>query len=221
MSRIVSKLPPDVSKIFRNDFEIIMRSLIRTQRRLRKARERQFKASPFTPNIEYRKPQPYVSLSAHVYWGDISDTFWRLLPEIYEWLESKGVESAGAPFVRHLVFYHGKEPYDVEGVPVADRSIEVGIPVAHAVFGSGRIQAGTIPGGRYAFVRCSGLVTSPTTSQLLDWVKMNGFKNQSDGESNITAWGGRFEYYLTKQTEKQERKRQFEIAILLVEPVTE
>lgn len=220
--RITSKIPSAASKIFRNDVERLMNDITRSERRLRKARERQFKASPFTPNLEYRKPQPYVALSAHVYWGNISDTFWRLLPEIYEWLELKGVEPTGAPFVRYLVFYHGKDSHDIEGVPVANHSIEVGVPVAHAVYGNERIQAGAIPGGRYAFMRCSDLVTRQTTSQLLEWVKMNGFKNQSDRESNITAWGGRFEYYLTKQTkERERRKRQFEIAILLDEPVTE
>lgn len=222
MSRIVSKLPPNVSKIFTNEGDKILQSLIRNKRRLRKSRERQFKASPFTPNLEHRIPQPYVALSARVYWGDISDTFWRLLPEIYGWIESNGLASAGAPFVRYLAFYHGKEPYDDEGARVADHVIEVGVPVTQSVLGNGRFQAGTIPSGRYAFMRCSDLVARETSSKLLVWAEMNGFKNQSDRESNITTWCGRFEYYLTKQTEERERrKRQFEIAILLAEAVTE
>src|SRR5690349_19669446 len=63
----------------------------------------------------------------------------HLFKELRAWMEQEGVEPAGQPFFRYYVI-------NMEG----EMDVEVGIPVATALRGNGRVCPNVMPGGRYA-----------------------------------------------------------------------
>ena len=144
------------------------------------------------PKLEHRSGQPYVAIPIRVpmkEWGKTT----VLVPEIFGWLEQKGIEPAGTPFYRYLVI----GDMDMDGD--APFHLEVGVPVARAVCGDGRVVAGAIPGGSYVtlvhhghpdrLVESCALLESWAAEQGLAW------KNRREGADEV--WGGRFEFYLT------------------------
>jgi len=62
-----------------------------------------------------------------------------LWKEVFAWLATKGIAPAGAPFIRYLTTDMARK-----------LDLEVGVPVAAAVPGDGRISAGVFPAGPYA-----------------------------------------------------------------------
>jgi effector-binding domain-containing protein len=91
------------------------------------------------PKIEDRNEQHYVGIRTQVTMQEMGPVLPPLWGEVYGWLASKGLKSAGAPLWRYRII-------DME----AKMEIDVGVPVATAVTGDGRVTADTIPAGRYA-----------------------------------------------------------------------
>jgi hypothetical protein len=63
----------------------------------------------------------------------------HLFKELRDWMQQEGVEPAGLPFFRYYLI-------NMEG----QMDVEVGISVATALPGNGRVCPGVLPGGRYA-----------------------------------------------------------------------
>jgi len=80
------------------------------------------------------QPQQTVSIRTTTSHDGIKDAIDDVLPSVFRYVTSRGVQPGGPPFVR----YHSM---------VGEVDLEGGLPVADAVEGSGRIQVGSLPGG--------------------------------------------------------------------------
>jgi hypothetical protein len=84
--------------------------------------------------LEDRKPLPVLSIRARVGIEELTERHGESLRELWSSMQARGVTAAGPPFVR----YHTFEQTETD--------VEVGIPVADAASGEGRITAGELPG---------------------------------------------------------------------------
>lgn len=140
------------------------------------------------PKVEVREEQPYISIPIEVAmkeWGKAN----ALVPEVFNWLATHGLEIGGPLFYRY---------WTIGGMSEAFR-LEVGIPVKDAVSGDGRIIAGAIPGGRYATLVHHGHPDGLTRSmeKLERWITEQQLTVKKAREGDKDVWEGRFEYYLT------------------------
>jgi effector-binding domain-containing protein len=140
------------------------------------------------PEVIERQPQPYAAIRSEVTMDSIGTVLPALLPQVFQWLGERGIAPAGAPFWKYDVI-------DMAAIMV----VEVAVPTAELVAGDDKVQAGTIPAGRYATLRYtghpSGLIDA--TGLLLKWA----------GEQNLTwdmvptpdgdRWEARLEIYET------------------------
>ncbi len=90
------------------------------------------------PKLEHRDEQPYVAIRTQVTMRELGTVLPPLLGQVFAWLERKGMAPAGAPFFRYLVV-------DMD----SQLDMEVGVPVATAASGDGRISTGVLPSDRY------------------------------------------------------------------------
>jgi effector-binding domain-containing protein len=139
---------------------------------------------PKTPKIVARADQPYVGIRTNVTMRQIGEKLPPLLGEVFGWLDARGVTPAGAPFFKYNVI-------DMEG----ELEIEVGVPLATAVAGDGRVLAGVLPAGRYVTMwhvgHPDGLYEA--TGRLLKWGAEQGVK--WDASDDQKHWGARTESY--------------------------
>lgn len=140
------------------------------------------------PQIQERAEQHYAGIPVEVAIDDIAQAVDFGFPELFRWLQEHSVAPAGPPFIRYLVI-------DME----AGLELELGVPVASAVQGSGRVRPGVIPAGTYATVRhvgpYDGLMAS--NAALLRWAQQQGIALDTWDTDRGDAWRGRFEHYLT------------------------
>lgn len=160
------------------------------------------------PKLEQHAEQHYVAIRTQV-----PIPFGKFLPplwgEVHVWLESKGMSSSGAPFIRYLTTDMTKK-----------LDIEVGFPVATAVSGDDRITAGVFPSGHYATLIYTGPYKGKglfkATVALLEWAKENNIDWQTSTIDNVEWWGGRIEFYLTDPDKEPDPKKwQTELAFLV------
>jgi effector-binding domain-containing protein len=85
--------------------------------------------------VQHRQPQPTLSVRASVPVAELAATQGEALRTLWSYLQHQGVRPAGPPYVRYHSFGD------------ADTDVEVGIPVAEAAVGQGRVAAGQLPGG--------------------------------------------------------------------------
>lgn len=85
--------------------------------------------------IQQRQPQPVVSIRATVRIVDLAEHQGDRLSALSGYLQQRGAQPAGPPFVRYHTF---------EGT---ETDLEVGIPVVAPVADEGRIAGGALPGG--------------------------------------------------------------------------
>ncbi|MEJ3404811.1 GyrI-like domain-containing protein [Rathayibacter sp. YIM 133350] len=146
-----------------------------------------------TPIIEERAEQPYVGIRSSVRMGEIAGTIPPLMGEVFAFLAERGIEPTDAPFWRYLVIDMARELV-----------IDVGVPVATAAQGEGRIIADVLPAGRYATTEWRGSYDGlmDATGQLLAWGDSQGvsWDKQPDGDTG-EAWAGRIEVYFTDPDE--------------------
>jgi hypothetical protein len=80
----------------------------------------------------------------------------------------------------------------------AQLDIEVGVPVATAVAGEGRVAAGAFPAGRYATLIYTGVQNAiPVNAALQDWGAARDITWQKWPTDKGDAWGARLESFLT------------------------
>jgi effector-binding domain-containing protein len=155
------------------------------------------------PKLEDRAEQHYVGIRTRVPTSQFKKIIPEFLNELFGWLQRQGVAPAGAPFMRYHVI-------NMAG----NMDVELGVPVATAVQGDGRICAGVIPAGRYASLVYSGVTGIKGNKALLEWAANNDVKWDRWDDQNGDAFRSRVEYFLTDPAEEPDRKKwETEVAI--------
>lgn len=158
------------------------------------------------PKLEERAEQPYVAIRTQTAMGELGTVIPQLDREVFAWLGKQGVEPAGAPFIRYHVI-------DM----AAQLDIEVGVPVATALPGEGRIVAGALPAGRYATLVYTGVHNGiPANAALLAWGAEHGLVWDTWATERGDGFGSRLESYLTDPDDEPDlAKWETEVAIRL------
>ena len=159
------------------------------------------------PQIQERTAQHYAGIPVTVTMDGLSAAVDSTFSELFPWLASQGIPPAGAPLIRYLVI-------DMAG----EMQIEMGVPVAAPITASGRIQPGTLPGGRYAVLRHTGpydgLVAS--NAALERWAQEHGIEFDTWNTPQGSAWRGRAEHYLTDPSQEPDpAKLETDVAYLI------
>lgn len=160
------------------------------------------------PKLEDRNEQHYVGIRTQVPMTKMSKVIPQLIGEVFAWLGAQGVAPAGPPFTRYHVI-------DMKG----HMDIEMGIPVASALPGDGRVSAGVIPAGRYASLIYTGVKNGIKGNKtLLDWGAEKGLVWDTYEDENGDGFGARIEFFLTNPEEEPDMaKWQTEVAIRLAD----
>jgi effector-binding domain-containing protein len=152
---------------------------------------------PTAPRIVERAEQPYVAVSGRVTMQTIG-TIADRLPEVFGWLGARGLEPAGAPFLKYDLI-------DME----RQLEVEAGVPVAPAAAAEGEVIAGGLPAGRYASLthvgHPDGLVEA--TAALLDWAARQGLAWDMTETPEGQRWGCRLEVYKTDPAEQPDMSK--------------
>jgi effector-binding domain-containing protein len=140
------------------------------------------------PGIEERAALNYAGVQVAVPMGGISGAVDEVFPELFGWLASRGIEPGGPPFIRYLVI-------DMDAL----LRLELGVPIPRPVSGSGRVQPGVLPGGRYAVLRYTGPYEGliAAHADLQRWARDSGVEFDTWDTSEGSAWQARVEHYLT------------------------
>jgi effector-binding domain-containing protein len=158
------------------------------------------------PKLEDRPEQPYVAIRTQVTMQEMGPVIPQLLGEVFAWLGQQGVSPAGPPFMRFVVI-------DM----AAQLDIELGVPVATAMAGAGRVTAGELPAGRYATLVYTGVQNGiPANAALQEWAAGQGITWQKWPTDKGEAWRARIESFLSDpDTEPDPAKWQTEVAYLV------
>ncbi len=112
------------------------------------------------PVVPYRGEQDCMGIRTQTPMRGLKAVIPQLLDEVFEWLGERGVDPVGPPIVRYHVI-------DMKG----ELDVEMGVPVAGAVPGDGRVAAGVLPAGRYASLVFTGVKNGvKANAALLEWV---------------------------------------------------
>jgi effector-binding domain-containing protein len=90
------------------------------------------------PQIEQRPAQPYLGIAGRITDG-VPAFVDEAFPALFRWLGEHGIKPSGPPFIRF-------RELDAQGEPL---EIEVAAPVDEDTQGGERVQAGSLPAGRY------------------------------------------------------------------------
>ena len=158
-------------------------------------------ASVMPPRPEMRSQTHYVAIATKVQQRDIGAQLPKLLPEVFGWLGAHGVAPAGPPFFRYTRM-------DASGLEV-----EVGVPVAAATAGSGRVRPGSLPAGRYLMLTYLGDFSGvhQANVDIHDWARKQGL-----AFTPLDAGGAHVEFYVTDpQTEPDVAKWVTQVSVRL------
>jgi effector-binding domain-containing protein len=161
------------------------------------------------PKIVDRPEQHTVGIRAWVALPEFSSVIDKLFPEVFAWLEKQGIAPAGAPFIRYHVI-------NME----TQMEVEIGVPVAKAVPGNGRVSADVLPAGRYATLLYTGHYSGlmEANGVLIDWAKEKGIKWDRWDDARGDAFRSRYESYITDPgKEPNPDKWETEVAIKLAD----
>lgn len=140
-----------------------------------------------TPRIVERTEQPYVSIAGSVTMATVAQIADRM-PEVFRWLDARGITPAGDPFFRYTVV-------DME----RRVEIEAGVPVVEPTAGDGDVQPGVLPAGRYVTVTHVGHPAGlrDVTAAMLDWAAQRGLVWDRTPGAEGERWGCRLEVLKT------------------------
>jgi effector-binding domain-containing protein len=155
------------------------------------------------PKLEDRAEQQYVGIRTQVPPSKFKKIIPQFLDELFAWVGKHGMEPAGAPFMRYHVI-------NMAG----NMDVELGVPVATAVQGDGRVAPGVIPAGRYASLVYSGVTGIQGNKALIEWAVKNNIAWDRWDDPNGDAFRSRVEYFLTNPEDEPDRKKwETEVAI--------
>jgi effector-binding domain-containing protein len=145
---------------------------------------------PAEPRIQWRAAQPYVAVRRVV--------TMRTIPEIADRLAARGIEPAGAPFLRYRVIEMDRE-----------LDMEAGVPVGAVVEGDKDVNFGILPDGQYATVTHVGPFDKliDVTAALLHWGAREGLAWDMTETENGQEWGCRLELYKTNPSEEPDMSK--------------
>jgi effector-binding domain-containing protein len=140
-----------------------------------------------TPRLEQRAEQPCMFIRTHVRMAEIGPQVPALVPQLFAWIGSHGVQPDGPVFFRYNVV-------DMEGL----MEIDVGVVVKRAVAGDAQVKAGIIPGGTYLTMRHVGPPDElmEATGAFLDWGNKHQVVWCKKPRGSAEVWDARFEFYL-------------------------
>jgi effector-binding domain-containing protein len=158
------------------------------------------------PKLEDRAEQTYAAIRTQATMDELETVIPHLLGDMFAWLREHGIAPAGAPFIRYLVI-------DM----AAQLDIEVGVPVASAVSGDGRVVAGVLPAGRYASLVYTDVRRGiEANAALLDWGTEHGLTWDTWTTERGDGFGARLESFLTDPDQEPDpAKWETEVAIRL------
>lgn len=115
------------------------------------------------------------------------------IPELIGLLAERGIEPAGAPFLRYAVFGPGDELV-----------VDAGVPVDSAGVDDDPIEYGVLPGGRFVTTTHVGHFDElmHVTAELLEWAEDEGLQFDVTYTDDAELWGCRLELYLTNPIEE-------------------
>ena len=115
------------------------------------------------PTLVERPAQPYVAIREKVT-IPFTPVIDKVMPEVAGWLQARGVDRFGPAIFR----------YNVIDMPRLD--VEMGFAPLAPLKGEGRVQAGTVPAGRYATFTHWGHYDQlmDATAVLIGWAKEKG-----------------------------------------------
>ena len=96
------------------------------------------------PEILLRKEERYVSILNKIKREDIPSELPPLIPELFNWLNKKNIQPAGAPFFNYVNMRNEQ------------LEVEVGIPIGSYINGDDRVYPGIFPAGKYAVAQYTG-----------------------------------------------------------------
>jgi len=159
------------------------------------------------PTIDERPEEPYMGIRTQTpFKGMFTVIDKHLFKELRAWMQQEGIAPAGPPLLRYHVI-------NMEG----EMDIEVGIPVAKALPGNGRVCPGVLPGGRYArLIYINNGYTG--NGALTRWAIENGLAFDQRDDPKGTAFRARYERYLTDpKIQPLKTKWEVEVAIKLMD----
>jgi effector-binding domain-containing protein len=165
------------------------------------------------PQIQQRAKQPYVAIAAHVPTeAEFRKAADSGFPELFGWLQERGVELAGPPFIRYVVM-------DAEGDPV---DIELAFPVGAGVSGNERVRADALPAGAWATYLHVGPYNSASEPDLGDaratlrtWIDEQGIQVDIQQTDNGSELRGCVEHYRIGPVEETDHSKwETEVAYL-------
>ena len=130
----------------------------------------------------------------------------ELLDELVAWVGDRGIDDLGSFFLRlHVI--------DMKGT----MDIEVGVVTPGPVAGDARVQAGSLPAGRYATLTYRNH-SLRANKALLDWAAGRGLALDRSEIARGDLFGCRYEAYRTDpRTEPRKTKWEVELAIRLAD----
>ncbi len=160
------------------------------------------------PKLEVRPVQPYMGVRTQTTMAELGETIPRLHDEVLGWLGARGKAPAGLPFIRYHV------------IDMASAlEVTLGWPVAQALEGDGRVEAGTLPAGRYASLVYTGVENGIEGNRaLLEWGAAQGLSWDTFASERGDGFGARYESFLTDpEGEPDPTRWQTEVAIRLAD----
>jgi effector-binding domain-containing protein len=118
-------------------------------------------------NVRNIASQPVMSARTTVKTTELGETLGRLIPDVFGFLQRRGVSPLDGTFVR----YHSFKDGNVD--------LEVGLPVSQTISGDGKIQPGELPGGIVATTLHTGSYERlPLAYQALrEWITSHGYQS--------------------------------------------
>ena len=160
------------------------------------------------PKLIDRKEQPYMGIRTQVPMRQFQKMIPKFVNELLTWLATQGVKPAGGPFMRFHVINMS-----------SNMDVEIGVPVASALPGTGHIAADVLPAGKYAALIYTGVKNGIKANKaLLDWAAEQGIVWDRFDSVNGDGFGARYETFLTgPEDDPDQSKWKTEVAIRLAD----
>jgi effector-binding domain-containing protein len=158
-----------------------------------------------SPKLVERRAQPFASIHVDIAPDQLASVIDKSFGTLFGWLAQRGIQPAGAPFVKYNV------------VDMAKRlDLELGVPVTAPVQAAGEVLAGTLPAGRYAVVIHRGHYNGlrEATAELLQSAQALSVTWDAASAPSGERFAARLETYLTDPSKEPDPTQwQTEIAI--------
>jgi effector-binding domain-containing protein len=158
------------------------------------------------PKIDQRPKITYMGIRTIAPFKGMSRVIGKIADQLNTWVDEKGIETTGVPFLRFHVI-------DMRGF----MDISFCVPVRKALPDDGQIKADEIPAGKYASLIYSGGGISGNRA-LIEWVRAQGLDFDRWDTEQGDNFRGRYESYLTDpKVEPRKSRWKIEVAIKLAE----